>query len=65
MFWLLFLSSSFNLKFLILGDGMSGIANHAKLNQHEEFAQSVREVNDSIYGLIEASAQAAYLVSIY
>lgn len=41
---------------------MSGIANHAKHNQHKEFAQSVREVNDSIYGLIEASAQAAYLV---
>uniref|UniRef100_T1J0N6 FERM domain-containing protein n=1 Tax=Strigamia maritima TaxID=126957 RepID=T1J0N6_STRMM len=45
-----------------LGDGMTGIANHAKKSEHEHFGDAVKEVSDSICGLIEAAAQAAYLV---
>ena len=45
-----------------LGDAMTGIANHAKRNEHEEFSESVRECSDSICGLIEGAAQSAYLV---
>jgi len=47
-----------------LGDGMTGIANHAKRCQHEQFGDSVRSVSDSICGLVEAAAQAAYLLAV-
>ncbi|XP_050033509.1 talin-2 isoform X1 [Dermacentor andersoni] len=45
-----------------LGDAMTGIANHAKHGEHEQFSESVREVSSTICTLVEASAQAAYLV---
>ncbi|XP_049847483.1 talin-1 isoform X1 [Schistocerca gregaria] len=47
-----------------LGDGMTGIANHAKESQHEQFGESVKSVSSSICGLVEAAAQAAYLVGV-
>ena len=47
-----------------LGDGMTGIANHAKKSEHEEFGDSVKNVSDAICGLVEAAAQSAYLVGI-
>ncbi|XP_055631381.1 talin-2 isoform X3 [Toxorhynchites rutilus septentrionalis] len=47
-----------------LGDGMTGIANNAKLSKHVEFGHSVDSVSESIRGLIESAAQAAYLVGI-
>lgn len=45
-----------------LGDAMTGIANHAKRSEHEQFGESVREVSTTICSLVESSAQAAYLV---
>ncbi|XP_066588503.1 talin-1 isoform X2 [Prorops nasuta] len=47
-----------------LGDGMTGIANHAKKSEHEPFSIAVRGVSSSICGLIEAAAQAAYLAGV-
>uniref|UniRef100_A0A6A7G0J5 Talin-2-like isoform X3 n=2 Tax=Hirondellea gigas TaxID=1518452 RepID=A0A6A7G0J5_9CRUS len=47
-----------------LGDAMTGIANHAKNLQHEQFGVSVKEVSTAICGLVEAAGQAAYLVAI-
>jgi talin len=47
-----------------LGDGMTGIANHAKKGQHQEFASSVRNTSAAICGLVEAAAQSAYLVGV-
>jgi talin len=47
-----------------LGDCMTGIANHAKKSEHEEFGDSVRGVSDAICGLVEAAAQSAYLVGV-
>ncbi|XP_064472172.1 talin-2-like isoform X2 [Ornithodoros turicata] len=46
----------------VLGDAMTGIGNHAKRSEHERFGDSVKEVSGAICGLVEASAQAAYLV---
>lgn len=43
---------------------MTGIANHAKRCQHEQFGTSVRSVSDSICGLVEAAGQAAYLLAV-
>ena len=43
---------------------MTGIANHAKRSEHEQFGDSVRLVSNLICGLIEAAAQAAYLVAV-
>lgn len=43
---------------------MTGIANHAKRGQHEQFGDSVRSVSDSICGLVEAAGQAAYLLAV-
>merc|ERR550519_2300068 len=45
-----------------LGDGMTGIANHAKKSEHDEFGAAVKEVSNAIVGLIEAASQATYLV---
>merc|ERR1719193_2036756 len=47
-----------------LGDGMTGIANHAKKSEHAEFGAAVKDVADAIVGLIEAAAQATYLVGV-
>ncbi|XP_075218972.1 talin_middle and talin-RS domain-containing protein rhea isoform X1 [Lycorma delicatula] len=47
-----------------LGDGMTGIATHAKRGEHEQFGESVRSVSNSICGLIEPAAQAAYLLAV-
>ncbi|XP_054725014.1 talin-1-like isoform X2 [Uloborus diversus] len=47
-----------------LGDAMTGIANSAKKNEHENFAEAVNDVSGAVCGLIEASAQAAYLVGV-
>ena len=43
---------------------MTGIANHAKKSEHEEFSLAVKDVSDAICGLVEAAAQAAYLVGV-
>ncbi|CAB0031459.1 unnamed protein product [Trichogramma brassicae] len=48
----------------ILGDGMTGIANHAKNTEHDKFTDSIKNVSDSICGLIQAAAQAAYLAGV-
>jgi talin len=47
-----------------LGDGMTGIANHAKKSEHQQFSIAIKEVSSSICGLIEAAAQAAYLAGV-
>ena len=47
-----------------LGSCMTGIANHAKKSEHEEFGEAVRGVSDAICGLVEAAAQSAYLVGV-
>lgn len=47
-----------------LGDGMTGIANNAKRSEHEPFGEAVKDVSDAITGLVEAAAQAAYLVGV-
>lgn len=45
-----------------LGDAMTGIANYARKSEHENFGGSVKEASDSVCGLLEGAAQAAYLV---
>ena len=47
-----------------LGDGMTGIANHAKKSEHEEFGDAVKGVSEAICGLVEAAVQSAYLVGV-
>lgn len=47
-----------------LGDGMTGMANHAKHSEYDAFGKCVNNVSDSICGLCEAVAQASYLVAI-
>ncbi|XP_013778384.1 talin-2-like [Limulus polyphemus] len=47
-----------------LGEGMTGIANYAKKSEHEKFGEAVKDVSESICGLIENAAQAAYLVGV-
>merc|ERR1719210_2742521 len=47
-----------------LGDGMTGIANHAKKSEHEEFGSAVQNSSPAIVGLIEAASQATYLVGV-
>jgi talin len=47
-----------------LGDGMTGITNHGKKSEYEEFGEAVKSVSSSICGLVEAAAQAAYLVGV-
>lgn len=49
---------------MIIGDGMSGMGNHAKISDHEQFGTSVKTVSDSVCGLIEYTAQAGYLVAV-
>ncbi|XP_041355718.1 talin-1-like [Gigantopelta aegis] len=47
-----------------LGDAMTGISRFAKEGDIDEFCDSVRNFANSVCGLTEASAQAAYLVGI-
>jgi talin len=47
-----------------LGDGMTGIANHAKHSEHDEFGEAVKGVSEAICGLVEAASQASYLVGV-
>lgn len=47
-----------------LGDGMTGIANHARNSEYNEFGDSVRSVGKSVCNLVEAASQAAYLIGI-
>lgn len=47
-----------------LGDGMTGIANHAKKSEHEQFGVAVKDVSEAIVGLIKAASQATYLVGL-
>ncbi|XP_065576606.1 talin-1-like isoform X2 [Artemia franciscana] len=47
-----------------LGEGMTGIANIAKKAEYEPFGEAVKGVSDSICGLVESAAQAAYLVGV-
>uniref|UniRef100_A0A0B7BNT7 I/LWEQ domain-containing protein n=1 Tax=Arion vulgaris TaxID=1028688 RepID=A0A0B7BNT7_9EUPU len=47
-----------------LGDAMTGISNHAKKGDIDEFCNSVRNFANSVCGLTEASVQSAYLVGI-
>ena len=49
---------------LFIGDGMSGMANFAKISDPDQFGKSVKTVSESICGLIECTAQAAYLVAV-
>ncbi|KAK7790683.1 hypothetical protein R5R35_008203 [Gryllus longicercus] len=47
-----------------LGDGMTGIAQHAKASEYEKFGGAVRGAASAVCGLVEAAAQAAYLVGV-
>ncbi|XP_059217650.1 talin-1 isoform X2 [Stomoxys calcitrans] len=47
-----------------LGYAFSEMINNAKQSNHAEFAKSVNSVSESIRGLIESSAQAAYLIGV-
>lgn len=49
---------------LFLGDGMTGLANHARDSQYSEFGSSVKSVGRSVCSLVEAASQAAYLIGI-
>jgi hypothetical protein len=60
----IFLSAKLCMFWIVTGDGMTGIANHAKKGQHEQFSSSVRGASAAICGLVEAAAQAAYLVGV-
>lgn len=40
-----------------LGDSMTGIANHAKKREPQQFGRSVKGVSESVCGLIEAATQ--------
>ncbi|XP_017480871.1 PREDICTED: talin-1-like [Rhagoletis zephyria] len=46
----------------LLGDAITGIANHARKSEHEHFGRSVKEASESICGLLEGATQAAYLI---
>ena len=47
-----------------LGEAMTGITNHAKKGELDEFCDSVQSFAGAVCGLTEASSQAAYLVGI-
>ncbi|KAL9904952.1 talin-1 isoform X1 [Glossina fuscipes] len=47
-----------------LGYAFSEMINNAKQSNYIEFAKSVNDVSESIHGLIESSAQAAYLIGV-
>lgn len=60
---LLSLSDEYISRF-IPGEGMTGMANHAKHSEYDAFGKCVNNVSDSICGLCEGVAQASYLVAI-
>lgn len=39
---------------------MTGIANYAKKNDHENFGDAVNDVSSAVCGLVEAAAQVIY-----
>lgn len=45
------------------GEGMSGMASAVKKSETEKFSRSVATVATAVQGLVECTAQAAYLVS--
>ncbi|CAG7831157.1 unnamed protein product, partial [Allacma fusca] len=47
----------------LLGDSMTGIANYAKEGRLDLFGESVNSAAEAICGLVESSAQAAYLLA--
>ncbi|XP_013143136.1 PREDICTED: talin-1 isoform X2 [Papilio polytes] len=47
-----------------LSEGMSGMAGAVKRGESEQFARSVAAVAASVQGLVECTAQAAYLVAV-
>ncbi|XP_033725562.1 talin-1-like isoform X3 [Pecten maximus] len=47
-----------------LGEAMTGITNHAKQGELEDFCVAVHNFAGSVCGLTEASSQAAYLVGV-
>ncbi|KAL0809871.1 hypothetical protein ABMA28_011355 [Loxostege sticticalis] len=47
-----------------LSEGMSGMASAVKRSEHEQFARSVAAVATAVTGLVECTAQAAYLVAV-
>ncbi|XP_053387301.1 talin-1-like [Mercenaria mercenaria] len=47
-----------------LGGAMTGMTNHAKKGEMDDFCSSVQSFSSSVCGLTEASVQAAYLVGI-
>ncbi|XP_013176171.1 PREDICTED: talin-1 isoform X2 [Papilio xuthus] len=47
-----------------LSEGMSGMAGAVKRGETEQFARSVAAVAASVQGLVECTAQAAYLVAV-
>ncbi|XP_065168829.1 talin-2-like isoform X5 [Atheta coriaria] len=48
----------------VLGEALQGIASSAKTADHDKFSQNVKTVSGTICCLIEAAAQAAYLVGV-
>lgn len=48
---------------VVAGEGMSGMASAVKRSEHEQFARSVGNVASAVQGLVECTAQSAYLVS--
>ncbi|XP_064292938.1 talin-1 isoform X2 [Plodia interpunctella] len=47
-----------------LSEGMSGMAGAVKRSEHEGFARSVAAVAGAVQGLVESTAQAAYLMAV-
>lgn len=43
---------------------MTGIANHARNSEYNEFGDSVRSVGKSVCNLVEAASQSAYLIGV-
>ena len=48
-----------------LGDAMTGISNHAKKGELDDFCESVRNFANSVCGLTEASAQVRRLQLVH
>ncbi|TKR83174.1 hypothetical protein L596_016804 [Steinernema carpocapsae] len=47
-----------------LGEGMTGIARHAKKSETQGVCESVHEAADAVCGLARAAAQSAYLIGV-
>ncbi|XP_025831317.1 talin-2 isoform X1 [Agrilus planipennis] len=48
----------------MLGEGMTGITNGAKQSNQEKFIENICNVSSAVCGVIDAAAQAAYLVGV-